>query len=95
MQLDASNTTVTMVPDEITSGTNTSGSSYKVTSSYANGGLVRGTPHLTSATYENGNGNGNGNGTTTTTASVSRTSTRTTSTPSTPSTPSTGGGSGY
>ena len=89
LQLDASNTTVTMVPDEITSGTNTSGSSYKVTSSYANGSLVRGTPHLTSS-----NGNG-GNGTTTTTASVSRTSTRTTSTPSTPSTPSTGGGSGY
>ena len=91
LQLDPSNTTVTMVPDEITSGTNTSGSSYKVTSSYANGSLVRGTPHLTSS---NGNG-GNGNGTATTTASVSRTSTRTTSTPSTPSTPSTGGGSGY
>ena len=53
LQLDASQTTVTMVPDEITSGTNTSGSSYKVTSSYKNGSLVRGTPHLTSS---NGNG---------------------------------------
>ena len=46
LQLDVGNTTVTMVPDEITSGTNTSGSSYKVTSSYANGSLVRGTPTL-------------------------------------------------
>ncbi len=50
LQLDSANTTVTMVPDEITSGTNTSGSSYKVTSSYANGSLVRGTPHLASET---------------------------------------------
>ena len=50
LQLDTANTTVTMVPDEITSGTNTSGSSYKVTSSYANGSLVRGTPHLASET---------------------------------------------
>ena len=46
LQLDVGNTKVTMVPDEITSGTNTSGSSYKVTSSYANGSLVRGTPIL-------------------------------------------------
>jgi len=50
LQLDTSNTQVTMVPDEITSGTNTSGSSYKVTSSYSNGSLVRGTPHLASET---------------------------------------------
>ena len=49
LQLDVGNTTVTMVPDEITSGTNTSGSSYKVTSSYANGSLVRGTPTLSYA----------------------------------------------
>ena len=50
LQLDTSNTSVNMVPDEITSGTNTSGSSYKVTSSYTNGSLVRGTPHLASET---------------------------------------------
>jgi len=50
LQLDTSNTQVTMVPDEITSGTNTSGSSYKVTSSYSNGSLVRGKPHLASET---------------------------------------------
>ena len=31
---------------KFSSGTNTSGSSYKVTSSYANGSLVRGTPHI-------------------------------------------------
>ena len=77
-----------MVPDEITSGTNTSGSSYKVTSSYANGGLVRGTPHLTSTMLENGNGDSNGTTTTTSTSVNTRTT-------STPSTPSTGGGSGY
>ena len=41
LQLDVGNTTVTMIPDEITSGTNTSGSSYKVTSSYQNGSLIR------------------------------------------------------
>ncbi len=50
LQLDTGNTQVTMVPDEITSGTNTSGSSYKVTSSYSNGSLVRGKPHLASET---------------------------------------------
>ena len=80
LQLDASQTRVTMVPDEITSGTNTSGSSYKVTSSYANGSLVRGTPHLTSSTA---NTSTNGNGTTAVTSSNNT------------STPSTTGGSGY
>ena len=41
LQLDTSNSDVIMISDEISSGTNTSGSSYKVTSSYANGSLVR------------------------------------------------------
>ena len=80
LQLDASQTRVTMVPDEITSGTNTSGSSYKVTSSYKNGSLVRGTPHLTSSTA---NTSTNGNGTTAVASSNNT------------STPSTTGGSGY
>ena len=55
LQLDVGNTTVTMIPDEITSGTNTSGTSYKVTSSYANGSLIRGTPSL--STSSNGTNN--------------------------------------
>ena len=85
LQLDNGNTKVTMIPDEISSGTNVSGTSYKVTSSYANGSLVRGIPHLTSSSSSNGNG------TTTTTTVVPSNGTTT----STPSTPSTGGGSGY
>ena len=41
LQLDTSNSVVNMIPDQISSGTNTSGSTYIVTSSYANGALVR------------------------------------------------------
>ena len=102
LQLDTSNSTVTMIPDEISSGTNTSGSSYKVTSSYANGSLVRGTPHVA------GTSEGTLNvSTPTTTSSVTTTvgssgnTTTTTptattpSTPTTPSAPSGGGGGGY
>ena len=86
LQLDVGNTTVTMIPDEITSGTNTSGSSYKVTSSYANGSLVRGTPSL--STSFNGTNNA-------TTSTRTVTSSSTAGTTSTPSTTSTGNGSGY
>ena len=98
LQLDTSNCTVTMIPDEISSGTNTSGSSYKVTSSYSNGSLVRGTPHIA------GTSEGTINvSTPTTTSSVTTTvgssgnTTTTTPTPSTPTTPSapSGGGGGY
>ena len=83
LQLDTSNSIVTMIPDEISSGTNTSGSSYKVTSSYSNGSLVRGTPATTSSV--------------TTTVGSSGNTTTTTPTPSTPTTPSapSGGGGGY
>ena len=89
LQLDVGNTTVTMVPDEITSGTNTSGSSYKVTSSYANGHLVRGTPSLSTSS------NGTNNATTSTRTVTSSNGTSTAGTTSTPSTTSTGNGSGY
>ena len=41
LQLDTSNTTVTMIPDEIASGNDLSGSSYAVTSSYRAGSLIR------------------------------------------------------
>ena len=101
LQLDTSNSVVTMIPDEISSGTNTSGSSYKVTSSYSNGSLVRGTPSIA------GTSEGTLNiSSTSTTSSVNTTvgssgntttSVPTVTTPSAPATPSTpsGGGGGY
>ena len=104
LQLDTGNSTVTMIPDEISSGTNTSGSSYRVTSSYANGSLVRGTPHI--AGTSDGTMNVSAPTTTTSVTTTVGTSGNTTTTvptaPSTPSTPSTpsapsggGGGGGY
>lgn len=41
LQLDTSNSVLNMVSDDISSGSDISGSSYKVTSSYSNGDLVR------------------------------------------------------
>ena len=41
LQLDINNSVLNMVSDEISSGTNISGSNYTVTSSYTNGALVR------------------------------------------------------
>jgi len=41
LQLDINNSTLNMLSDEISSGSDLSGSSYKVTSSYTNGDLVR------------------------------------------------------
>jgi hypothetical protein len=41
LQLDINNITLNMLSDEISSGSDLSGSSYKVTSSYTNGDLVR------------------------------------------------------
>ena len=105
LQLDTSNSTVTMIPDEISSGTNTSGSSYKVTSSYANGSLVRGTPHIAGTSEGTLNVStptttssvtttvGSSGNTTTTTPTMTTPSAPTT--PSTPSAPSGGGGGGY
>ena len=107
LQLDTGNSTVTMIPDEISSGTNTSGSSYRVTSSYANGSLVRGTPHI--AGTSDGTMNVSAPTTTTSVTTTVGTSGNTTTTvptaPSTPSTPSApsspsapsggGGGGGY
>ena len=90
-----------MIPDEISSGTNTSGSSYKVTSSYANGSLVRGTPHIagTSEGTINVSSPTTTSSTTTTVGSSGNTTTTvpTVTAPSTPTTPSTpsGGGGGY
>jgi hypothetical protein len=41
LQLDTNNSTLNMLSDEISSGSDISGSTYKVTSSYTNGDLVR------------------------------------------------------
>ena len=41
LQLDINNTSVDMVSDNIASGNDSSGSNYKVTSSYSNGSLIR------------------------------------------------------
>jgi hypothetical protein len=41
LQLDINNSTLNMLSDEISSGSDVSGSSYRVTSSYTNGDLVR------------------------------------------------------
>jgi hypothetical protein len=41
LQLDINNSSLNMLSDEISSGSDISGSSYKVTSSYTNGDLVR------------------------------------------------------
>lgn len=41
LQLDINNSVLNMLSDEISSGSDTSGSSYKITSSYTNGDLVR------------------------------------------------------
>ena len=101
LQLDTSNSTVTMVPDEISSGTNTSGSSYKVTSSYSNGSLVRGTPAIagTSEGTLNISSTSTASSVNTTVGSSGNTTTSvpTVTTPSAPATPSTpsGGGGGY
>ena len=41
LQLDSNNTSITMVPDEIASGNDVSGSNYTVTSSYSTTSLTR------------------------------------------------------
>jgi len=71
LQLDLSSVSVTMIPDQIASGDDISGTNYKVSSSYSNGSLVRGTPVFTSTST-----------TSTSTSSVS-TTTSTSTSPST------------
>jgi len=103
LQLDTSNSDVTMIPDDISSGTSTSGSNYRVTSSYADASLVRGTPHIagtsegtlnvpTPTTTSSATTTVGSSGNTTTTPTM--TTTPSSSTSSTPSSPSGGGGGG-
>ena len=66
LQLDNTNVTINMIQDNISSGNDISGTNYKVSSSYSNGSLVRGTPVLSTTTETT---------TTTTTNSTSQTTT--------------------
>tara|TARA_R110002050_G_scaffold176731_3_gene309708 strand:+ start:2473 stop:4596 length:2124 start_codon:yes stop_codon:yes gene_type:complete len=104
LQLDIGNSKFDMVIDQISSGIDPSASSYIITSSYANGALVRpggrgsipSTPISDSSTSSITPTTSSGSyspstQTTTTTSSTGSTG----STPSTPSAPSSGGGGGY
>ena len=102
LQLDIGNSKFDMVVDQISSGIDPSASSYIITSSYANGALVRpggrgsipSTPisdsSTSSITPTTSSGSYSPSTQTTTTSSTSSTG----SSPSTPSTPSSGGGGG-
>jgi len=72
LQLDINNTEVNMLTDDISSGSDVSGSNYKVSSSYSNGSIVRG-PVVLSTTNTT-------NTTTSTTSNTSYNSSVTTST---------------
>jgi len=91
LQLDNSNSTFDMVPDQIASGINPSASTYTVSSSYSNGNLVRlgGAVNVAETTQT-------ATQTTTTNSSFTGTTSSTTSTVSSGgSGGSTGGGGGY
>ena len=49
LQMDSVYLNVNMIPDQISSGSDVSGGTYTVSSSYSNGGLVRGTPFITAS----------------------------------------------
>ena len=49
LQMDNVYLNVNMIPDQISSGSDVSGGTYTVSSSYSNGGLVRGTPFITAS----------------------------------------------
>ena len=81
IQLDTNNVTINSINDRISSGYDVSGSDYIVTSSFANGSLVRGTVDSRMITTQSQTTSSVTPSTTTTTTST--TSTTTTSTPST------------
>ena len=85
------NVSCNMIPDNISSGEDISGSNYTVSSSYYKGGLVRGTPFLTSDVATTNTV------TQTTTTTTANRGTTTTLTPTTTTTSFTGGSgtSGY
>ena len=83
LQLDTSKVNVTPIPDSISSGSDTSGGTYTVSSSFSNGSLVR------------GEGGHSSTGTTTTNQTVSRLTTSSVSTTTSTTTSSGSSGSSY
>jgi len=86
LQLDTSKVNVTPIPDSISSGSDTSGGTYTVSSSFSNGSLVRG---------KDGHGGYSSTGTTTTNQTVSRLTTSSVSTTTSTTTSSGSSGSSY
>ena len=86
LQLDTSKVNVTPIPDSISSGSDTSGGTYTVSSSFSNGSLVRG---------KGGHGGYSSTGTTTTNQTVSRLTTSSVSTTTSTTTSSGSSGSSY
>ena len=80
IQLDTNNVTINSVNDRISSGYDISGSDYIVTSSFANGSLVRGTVDSRMITTQSQTSSSVTPSTTTTTTSTTSTSTPSTST---------------
>ena len=80
IQLDTNNVTINSVNDRISSGYDISGSDYIVTSSFANGSLVRGTVDSRMITTQSQTSSSATPSTTTTTTSTTSTSTPSTST---------------
>jgi hypothetical protein len=85
LQLDTSKVNVTPIPDTISSGSDISGGTYTVSSSFSNGNLVRG---------KGGHGGFSSTETTTTNQTVSRLTTSNVSTTTTTSTTTSSGSSG-
>ena len=81
IQLDTNNVTINSINDRISSGYDVSGSDYIVTSSFANGSLVRGTVDSRMITTQSQTTSSITPSTTTTTTSTTTTSTPSTSTP--------------
>ena len=86
LQLDTSKVNVTPIPDSISSGSDTSGGTYTVSSSFSNGSLVRG---------KGGHGGYSSTETTTTNQTVSRLTTSSVSTTTSTTTSSGSSGSSY
>ena len=98
LQIDLNQTEVTSKPDNIASGVDVSGSNYLVTSSYANGSLVRGGPVYATesvTTTTTTTRVGNETMTSTTTSTTSSTSSSGSASSGSSGGGSTGGGGGY
>ena len=87
IQLDTNNVTINSINDRISSGYDISGSDYIVTSSFANGSLVRGTIDLVTSNQDAQNQNVRSTTTVTTTRSTTGTTQTYTSPTTTTSTP--------